>query len=183
MPFGDVPSGAWYYDDVAYVYANGLMNGTAADTFSPNASLTRGMLVTILGRYFDVDQSQYTNGTFSDVDQSQYYAAYVEWARQAGIVGGIGNNQFAPDAPITREDLAVILMRFAEYAGLQLPTIKDYAGFNDAANISSYAQAAVEALYQAGIINGKDGNIFDPQGTATRAEVAAMVHRFLEAVG
>jgi len=179
-PFTDVSSDDWFYPDVEYVYKNNLMNGTDTDKFSPDMNLTRGMLVTILGRQSDVDASKYQDCIFTDVDNTQYYAHYVEWARQTGIVLGVGDGKFAPDAPITRQDLAVIFMRFADYSKLTLPMIREYSIFKDYDNISAYAKEAVETLYLAEVINGKLDNLFDPHGNATRAEVAAMIHRFLE---
>jgi hypothetical protein len=107
------------------------------------------------------------------------YAAYVEWARAAGIVSGVGDNLFDPDAPVSRQDLAVILHNYISFADKELPAKREYAGFADDADIAAYAGDAVRALYGAGVINGRPGNLFDPKGTATRAEVAAMLHRLV----
>jgi len=165
---------------VEYVFAHGLMNGTDKNTFSPNMELTRGMIATILGRHFGVDVSKYAKTSFDDVNNDMYYSPYIEWGREAGIAAGIGNNKFDPNAPITRQDLAVILMRYADFTGLSLPTVRAYTGFQDDAGISNYARGAVATFSKADIFRGKPGNIFDPKGVVTRAEVAAILHRFIE---
>jgi hypothetical protein len=179
-PFTDVKSGAWYYDNVKFVYQYGLFDGTSATTFSPDTPMTRGMLVTVLGRYYGVDVSKYTGGSFDDVDGSQYYAAYIEWAKENGIVSGIGGNKFAPETPVSRQDMAVILKNYADFMGIKLPVTRDYDGFLDYADVANYAKEAIEAFFKAQVISGRQGNIFDPQDEATRAEVAAILHRFIE---
>jgi hypothetical protein len=178
-PFTDINESAWYYDDVMFAYTRSLMVGTTANRFSPNMSMTRGMIVTVLGRLHGIDTSEFTGSTFSDVDANAYYAAYVEWARTVGVVNGVGNNNFAPEASVSRQDLAVILDRYADWAGSKPPVARDYSGFKDEADIANYAKEAIERFFKAGIINGKDNNLFDPKGQATRAEVAAMLHRFI----
>jgi hypothetical protein len=180
-PFTDVAESAWYYADVEYVSVNNLFNGTSATTFSPGTPMTRGMLVTVLGRLYGADVSAYTTGGFDDVRPGEYYAAYVEWAKQSGIVSGVGGNKFSPDAEITRQDLAAIIQRYAEFAKKQFPVTLQYTAFSDGANIAEYAQNAVQTLYCGGIVSGKPNNLFDPQGSATRAELAAILHRFVEA--
>ena len=181
FPFDDVDRSDWYYGDVAYVYDNSLMNGTDSTKFSPGASLTRGMIVTILGRQVGVDQSGYPTCAFSDVDKNAYYAPYIEWGRQNEIVLGVGGNRFEPDRTVARQELAAILFRYSGFAGITLPVTRPYTQFNDESGIADYAKEAVIALYSAGVINGKPDNMFDPKGTATRAETAAMLHRFLGA--
>ena len=177
-PFADVNASDWFFDDVEYVVTKGLFNGTSAATFNPNASMTRGMLVTVLGRLADADVSAYTVGGFGDVQAGQYYAAYAEWAKENGIANGVGGGNFAPGAEITRQDLAVLLSRYAEFAGEQFPVTLQYATFADDDLIADYARIAVERLYCGGIVSGKPDNAFDPRGNATRAEVAAMLQRF-----
>lgn len=180
-PFTDVIEGAWYYDDVRYVYENGLMTGTSADKFSPESALTRGMIVTILYRHAgEPDVSGLTN-PFGDVAEGQWYTNAVKWAADNGIVDGYGNGRFGPDDNITRQDLAVILVRCADFAGIGLSVARAYPGFSDDADMAGYAKGAVERLFKAGVINGKTGNLFDPQGQAARAETAAMLHRMLAA--
>ena len=181
LPFDDVHEGDWFYDDVVYVYDKSLMNGTGATKFSPNISLTRGMIVTVLGRQYGVDQSGYPSCVFSDVDNEIYYAPYIEWGRQNNIVLGVGNNRFEPDRAVTRQELAAILHRYADFADFSLHETRPYVQFLDEKDIAAYAKAPVQALFSAGVINGKPGNLFDPTGTATRAEAAAMLHRFLVA--
>ena len=178
-PFTDVREGDWFYDDVIFAYINGLFRGTETTLFSPNADMTRGMLVAVLARLDGVDLKDFTNGSFDDVDKDQYYAAAAKWAKSKGIVYGIGDNKFAPDVPISRQDFATILMRYAKYAGITLPIARGYSGFNDDADIANYAKEAIEAFFKAMIISGKPGGIFDPKGSATRAEVTAMLHRFI----
>jgi hypothetical protein len=177
-PFGDVREGDWFYHNVEYAYVNGLFSGTGATTFSPGAPMTRGMLVTVLGRMSGADVSDYAS-SFEDVVDSAYYAKYTEWARQKGIVSGVGGNSFAPDAIITRQDMAVMLTRYAAAMGLEAPAVNAGAAFADANSIAAYAKDAAMAMQKAGIISGKPGGMFDPKAGATRAEVSAMLHRFL----
>jgi hypothetical protein len=180
-PFSDVSSADWFYADVEYAVKNGLFNGTSADAFSPNASMTRGMIVTVLGRLADADISAYTDSDFSDVESGQYYTAYVEWAKDNGIVNGVGDNLFAPNANVSRQDFAVLLMRYADFAQKQFPSTRQFSVFSDDADIADYAKNAIQTLYNGGIINGVGGDAINPKGPATRAEVAAMLHRFIEA--
>jgi hypothetical protein len=180
-PFNDVKESDWFYSDVAYAHANGLFGGTSASAFSPNTPMSRAMLVTVIGRLADANVGGYANASsFSDVAAGQYYAPYVQWAQTNAIINGTGENIFAPNAPVARQDLAVILTNYARYAGKSLPAKQNYSGFADARSIAGYAQAAVEILNKAGVINGKPGNLFDPQGSATRAEAAAILRRFIE---
>jgi hypothetical protein len=181
-PFADVKTSDWFYGDVRYAHENGLFAGTSATTFSPNTPMTRGMLVTVLGRLYGVDVNAYTSSGFDDVKPGEYYASYVEWAKQSGIVSGIGGNKFSPDAEITRQDLAVVITRYADFAKKQFPVTLQYAVFADEADIAEYAKNAVQTLYCGSIVSGKANNLFDPKGSATRAEVAAILSRFIEAV-
>jgi hypothetical protein len=180
-PFGDVKAADWFYADVEYAVTTGLFNGTSANAFGPNAPMTRGMIVTVLGRLYDADISAYTAGGFDDVAAGQYYTAYVEWAKENGIVGGVGGNLFAPNDNVTRQDFAVILLRYADFAKKQFPTTRQFVTFADDAEIADYARNAVQTLYNGGIINGVGNNAINPKGSATRAEVAAMLHRFIDA--
>jgi hypothetical protein len=182
FPFEDVHESDWFCDDIKYVYGNGLMNGIEANIFSPKTSLTRGMIVTILGRATDVEQSEYPSCAFDDVGNEKYYSPYIEWGRQKGIVLGVGDNRFEPDRALTRQELTTILYRYAGLAGLTLPETRAYVEFSDETEINEYAKGPVAALYSAGVIDGKPDNLFDPKGTATRAEAAAMFHRFLTTV-
>ena len=180
FPFADIKEDDWFYDDVIYVYENELFKGTSENQFSPNAPMTRGMLVTVLHRLAGEPDAE--TSSFSDVPNDAYYAKPIAWAAELGIVNGVGDSSFDPEANITRQDIAVILARFAEKIGITLPKITAEITFSDADEISDYAIDAVQKIQQAGIINGKPGNIFDPKGHGTRAEVATMLSRFIEAV-
>ena len=177
-PFADVQANAWYYDAVKYAYVNDLFSGTSATTFEPNTSMTRGMLVTVLGRMSGADVSGYTS-SFDDVSDAAYYAKYTEWAKDKGIVLGVGVNQFAPDTIITRQDIAVMLARYADIMGLEAPEVNAGAVFADADSIADYAKDAAAAMQKAEIISGRPGGMFDPKAGATRAEVSTMLHRFM----
>ena len=179
-PFTDIKESDWFYGDVEFVVKNSLFNGTGAAIFNPDMPMTRGMLVTVLGRLYGVNVNGYAASSFGDVAAGQYYAPYVEWAKEAGIVGGVGNNKFAPDSDISRQDLAVIVMRYAEYADKQIPVTQQSVAFTDEAVIRDYAKSAIRTLYKGGIISGVGNNRIDPQGSATRAQVSAILHRFIE---
>jgi len=181
-PFIDVNADHWFYGDVKYAHQNGLFAGTSANTFSPNMPMTRGMVVTVLGRLAGIDVADYSGVSFDDVATSQWYAPYVKWAAEMGIVSGIGNNNYAPDANISRQDLAVILARYADKMGITMSQTLQSVAFADSSDIADYAVDAVATMVRAGIVSGKPGNVFDPAANATRAEVAAMLHRFCEAV-
>ena len=181
-PFVDINEHDWFYYEVVYALQNGLFNGTSATTFSPHLSMTRGMVVTVLGRLAGIDIADYKGASFDDVSENVYYAPYVKWTAGLGIVNGVGDNKFAPNANISRQDLAVILCRYAEIIGATLPATEPIVTFTDDGNIEVYAKEAVTEMQKAGIIKGRlDGGI-DPKGDVTRAEVAAMFHRFCEAV-
>ncbi|MDF2925050.1 MAG: cell wall/surface repeat protein [Paenibacillaceae bacterium] len=179
-PFADVHSSDWFYHDVEFAVTAGLFNGTDGTAFSPDQSMTRGMLVAVLGRLHDAEIGGFTASSFADVDTALYYAPYVEWARTNGIVEGVLEDRFAPDAPVSRQDLAAILLRYAGFTGQPLAAPQDNAGFADAASISDYAVTAIQTLYGNGIIEGGGDNRIDPKGDATRAQVAAILHRFVE---
>ena len=180
-PFIDVTKDDWFYDDVKYTHQNGLFKGTTATTFSPQMPITRGMVVTVLGRLAGIDIADYSGASFDDVDPGMYYAPYIKWAAELGIVKGIGDNKFAPDASVSRQDLATILNNYAEKMGIVMAQTMQIVVFVDSADIADYAVDAVGNMVRANIINGKPGNIFDPLADATRAEVAAMLHRFADA--
>ncbi|MDR1299500.1 MAG: S-layer homology domain-containing protein [Oscillospiraceae bacterium] len=180
LPFTDVRESDWFYGDVEYAYINGLMTGTSATAFSPNTAMTRAMLVTVLYRLAVGDAALgVPNPGFDDVPPGQWYTDAVAWAHSAGIVSGIGDNRFAPDAEIARQDMAVMLARYAGAMEAELPATRAAAAFADGGDVAGYAKDAVDALYSAGVVGGKPGNLFDPRGPATRAEVAAMLHRFI----
>ncbi|MDR2295604.1 MAG: S-layer homology domain-containing protein, partial [Clostridiales Family XIII bacterium] len=180
-PFGDVDEDAWYYADMVYVVENGLMNGVSSTSFGPNAPMTRGMLVTVLHRAAGNPAPPADAPAFSDLPADAYYAEAAAWAAASGILTGEGDGRAAPEADITRQDLATVLARHADRAGKTLPSVRPATAFADAAQTAPYARDAIDTLCAAGVLNGRPGDLFDPRGKATRAEVAAVLHRFLEA--
>ena len=179
LPFTDVKEGDWFYDSVAYVYFNGLMNGTSDTTFTPNGTTTRGMIVTILYRLAGSPETAAWS-PFQDVDPGQYYAAPIAWAAWNGIVNGKTATAFGPNDPITREQMAAILHRYAKSQGMDVSQTGNLTQFRDQGSISSYAVEALSWANGAGLITGKGEGILDPQGPAVRAQVAAIFQRFCE---
>ena len=177
MPFLDVGTNDWFYNDVAYVWENGLMSGTAADRFSPNASTTRAMLVTVLYR-MDGSAISSGNAPFTDVPAGSWYADAVSWAAENGIVTGYSATRFAPNEPVTREQVAAILYRYAKLCDRDLSPAASLTAFADHASVSGYAREALSWAVGSGLIGGSNGRL-NPSGTATRAEIAAILHRFL----
>ena len=179
LPFADVPSGSWYYDDVAYVYDTGLMTGLTATAFGPNLSTTRGMIVTILWRMENEPVAKH-GCPFADVRRGSYYEQAIAWASENGIVTGFDASTFAPDRAITREQLAAILFRFAAYRGMDAVTLREnLSSFQDQAAISAYAVSALNWAVGEGLMQGT-GDKLEPTGNATRAQVAAMLRRFMQ---
>ena len=179
LPFADVPSGSWYYDDVAYVYDTGLMTGLTATAFGPNLSTTRGMIVTILWRMENEPAAKH-GCPFADVRRGSYYEQAIAWASENGIVTGFDASTFAPDRAITREQLAAILFRFAAYRGMDAVTLREnLSSFQDQAAISAYAVSALNWAVGEGLMQGT-GDKLEPTGSATRAQVAAMLRRFIQ---
>ena len=172
----------WAADNILFAASRGLLSGTSDTTFSPNTGMTRGMFVTALGRLAGINPDSYKTGKFTDVKADAYYAPYVNWAAQNGIVEGVTATTFAPDTNINREQMAVIMANYAKKLGYDLPKTLQAVTFADNAQISSWAKNAVRAMQQAGILAGKNGNKFDPKGTATRAEVVTVLRRFVEIV-
>lgn len=180
LPFVDVPDNAWYADAVGYAYQNGMMNGTSQTTFSPDLTTSRGMIVTILYRAEGSPAVQ-ASSDFQDVSADQYYADAVAWASDNGIVGGYGNGNFGPNDPITREQMAAILFRYAQYKGMTAATLEEnLIGFPDHEEISGYAVQAMNWAVGKGLINGTDAGTLAPRGNATRAQVAVILMRFCE---
>lgn len=180
--FNDVDKSDWFYDDVEYVYANQLFNGTKTDLFSPNMSMTRGMLVTVLQRMDGEIASKDFKSLFKDVKPSSYYSNAVSWAASNGIVNGVSEGCFAPESKITREQILTMLLRYIDYSEIKYSINEDIVIFKDEDEISDYAKNAVKILYKLGIVSGKGYKIIDPKGFATRAEVAAILHRFMEKI-
>ena len=172
----------WAKDNMLFVVSRGLLSGTSATTFSPNTGMTRGMFVTALGRLAGVDPTDYQARMFTDVKEDAYYAPYVNWAAKTGVVSGTTDTTFAPDTNINREQMAVIMKNYATKLGYTIPKTLEVVNFADSAGISSWAKEAVKSMQQAGILAGKTNNCFDPAGTATRAEVATVLRRFVEIV-
>ena len=172
----------WAADNILFVASRGLLSGTSDTTFSPNTGMTRGMFVTALGRLAGINPDSYKTGKFTDVKADAYYAPYVNWAAQTGIVEGVTATTFVPDTNINREQMAVIMANYAKKLGYTVPKTLEAVTFVDNASISSWAKEAVKSMQQAGILAGKTNNRFDPAGTATRAEVATVLRRFVEIV-
>ena len=181
LPFSDVRIADWFYNDVKYVYDKGMMAGTAADVFAPNATTTRAMIVTILYR---LEGSPAVTGTsaFVDVPAGQWYTDAVNWAAANQIVKGTSATTFAPNASITREQMAAILYRYAQYKGYDVTKKADLSGYSDNGQVSAYAKDALAWANAAKLINGVTNTTLAPQGNATRAQVSAILHRFCDGV-
>ena len=178
-PFTDVSEKDWFYGDVMFVYENGLMLGTSKTLFSPHGTATRGMMATILWR-MEGSPAPKGKNSFTDVEAGKWYADAITWTAENGIFAGYGKDKFGPDDPITREQLAAIFYRYADYKGYDLTVKGNLDKFKDADKITDYAKTAMQWAVGNGLVKGKSGNLLDPQGTATRAEIAAMLHRFIE---
>ena len=182
LPFEDVKATDWFYEDVQYVYENSLFAGVSDSKFAPDETMTRAMLVTVLYRAEGEPalSGEILGYPFADVDAESWYGNAVYWARLHGIVNGYSDEEFAPDDFITREQLAAILERYADFKGIATDKTDDLAQFKDTAEISDWARANVQWAVGAELLNGRDEGRFDPQSSAIRAEVAAILHRFLE---
>ncbi len=176
LPFADVSASDWFYDAVCSAYNSGLVNGVSGTEFGPDQNMTRGMLVTIIGR---MENAQSNGASMSDVDPNEYYAPYVAWAAENGIVTGFEDGTFRPDENVTREQTAAILYRYARYKGadVSLGENADISGFTDAAEISEYALSAIHWAYGAGIISGYPDGTLAPAANVTRAEFVTMLVR------
>ena len=179
LPFTDVSTSDWFYDDVRFANQNGLFNGVEKDLFAPEEPMTRGMLVTVLWR-LDGETAPKTATTFTDVDANAYYADAVAWAAGSGIVNGVGGNKFAPSEPVTREQLAAIFFR---YAKAEAPEADVLSGYPDAEAISTYARDAMAWAVSTGLVTGSkeaDGTYLAPQGLAAREQAAAILMRYVQ---
>ncbi len=177
--FTDVPADSWYYDSVGEIVEQGLMNGTSAYTFSPDTTMTRAMLTTVLynlaGKPEVGDNLGYP---YADVDANAYYALPVYWARANGLVTGYTDETFAPNDTVTREQVAVLLYRLANHLGMDTSARADLSAYTDAAQISAYAQEAMQWAVASGLLNGRTATTLTPQGSATRAEGAKILTSF-----
>ena len=180
-PFTDVSEKDWFYNDAMFVYKNGLMLGTSKTLFSPHGTVTRGMMATILWR-MEGSLAPKGENSFTDVEAGRWYADAITWTTENGIFAGYSKDKFGPDDPITREQLTAIFYRYADYKGYKLTVTENLDKFEDADKITDYAKMVMQWAVGNGLIKGKSENLLDPQGTATRAEIAAMLHRFIEKV-
>ena len=175
FPFTDVPESRWSYPYIQQLYDAGVVSGTSATTFEPTANVTRAQFVTMLAGLQGADVSAYTSDKFSDVPAGAWYAPYVNWAAENGVVYGVSDTAFAPDAEISRQDMAAMLYRYAGQFGIQLGTGNPAITFTDEADIADYALPAVEALQHAGVISGMPDGSFRPRDTATREQACVML--------
>ena len=179
VSFDDVSADDWFYEDVQFVVENGLFQGTGDDVFSPAANMTRAMLVTVLYR-LEGEPAVYGTSSFADVQNGKWYTNAVIWAAKNGIVSGYDNGLFGTNDNVTREQMAAILFRYASYKGYSVARNNNLSQYADAGEIHSYALSAMKWANAVGLINGRTNSTLVPGGTATRAEVAAIFHRFVE---
>ena len=180
LPFTDVKSGDWFYEAVQYVYDKGMMTGVSADRFAPASTTTRGMIVTILYR-LENEPAVSGGSAFTDVESGAWYADAVAWAAANDIVNGTSATTFAPNSPITREQMATMLYRFAQYKGMDAVTLQEHlTGYPDGGQVSDYAIPAMNWAVGQGLIAGMENGTLVPQGSATRAQVATILMRFCE---
>ncbi len=148
--------------------------------FMPSYTMTRAMFVTIIGRLSKINTGSYSTTQFNDVDMGSWYGPYVAWASQSGIVNGYGDGTFLPNASISREQMAVIIMRYAKFCGVTLPEKAPQAAFDDDSLFGDWAKDSVYNAQKTGLISGRPDNTFDPKGTATRAEVCTVIYRYIK---
>lgn len=173
-PLIDVAEGAWYYEPILYCYENGLMRGTGQNTFSPDAPTNRAMIVSILWRLENTPSAP--ESTFADVPVDEYYAKAVAWASANDIVAGYDSQRFCPQDPVTREQLAAILYRYAVYKGYDVSQTASLETFTDAGDISAYAEPALSWAAAKNIIHGMENQSLLPCGNATRAQMAVILN-------
>lgn len=178
--FLDVMSSDWYSKTVYFAYNNGLFEGVDDTHFAPEEEMTRAMFVTVLGRLAGVSVKNNVSTKFTDVEKKKWYTGYIKWASDNGIVDGVSKTRFAPNAPITREQLCTMIVRYCNYAGITLTDKVDEVFFKDNDQISLYAVKNIQTCQRAGIVNGRGNGYFAPKATATRAEVAKLLQNFAE---
>ncbi|MNC16239.1 Endo-1,4-beta-xylanase A precursor [compost metagenome] len=176
--FGDT-TGHWAEKEITFVTAREIFQGVEDGKFAPGGTMTRAMFVTALARLDGADVTGYTGSRFGDVAGGQWYTGAVEWAAEHGIVSGVSSSQFAPDASVTREQMTLMLHNFMKVKGYVLKDKAEAGVFTDSGSISTWAAESVGILQRAGIIDGKQGNAFDPRGLSTRAEVSSILARFI----
>jgi len=179
LPFTDVTPTDWFYEQVRFVFEYGLMTGTDVVTFSPGATVTRAMVVQVLYNHVGRPTAAWMHNPFADVSDGAWYRDAIVWAFNSGIAGGIGGDRFAPRDYITRAHLIIMLNNYAIFMGAELPALRDSQAFADEMDIRSYAREAIDRFFMAMIINGRPDGTFDPQGSATRAELATILSGFV----
>ena len=179
-PLTDIPDGKWYTSGVLYCYEKGLMNGTAADKFSPNSLLTRAMFVTVLAAIDKADTSKYTGSSFSDVPTGKWYSKPIEWAYKNGYTSGVGNGEFGVNDAVTREQLAVFLYNYTEKKGRQVKNLAELSAFTDAGSVSKWAVNGVRWAVGNKMISGTSETLLSPRVAATRAQIALIVMNYVE---
>jgi len=181
-PFIDVRADAWYASAVEFVHQTGIMSGTSPTTFTPNVNFTRAMLVTTLHRMAYGNASDHVSNSFTDVPNDAWFAPYVSWANEVGIAQGTSTTTFSPNAPVSRQDFAVFMHRFADYLDIGIPTSTPAGftlNFSDADNVGAWAQDALRWAVYNELVTGT-GQLLDPRGTATRAQSATILMRFVQ---
>ena len=178
-PFTDVRESDWFYESVQYADTHQLFRGISETEFAPEQTMTRAMLVTVLYRNEDQSSVEYSNTAFEDVRNGEWYAAAVCWAQENGIVKGCSDREFVPERAISRQEIAVILKRYAEFKGETVDKIGELSMFTDKAKVSDWASDSMVWAVGAGLLNGRTDGEIDPHGKATRAEAASMMMRFL----
>ena len=180
MPFKDVKANKWFYDEVLYVYEKGLMTGTSNDKFEPNASLTRAMFITILGRLAGAEET--ASNKFSDIKKNSWYSGYVGWAVDNGIVTGYEDGTFKPNKALTREEMAACISRYVDFMGINMPRESTApVEFADKGKIAKWARDYVEVLRRAGIANGDQNEKYNPKSNIPRAEMATVIMNLIAA--
>lgn len=181
MPFWDVKTSDWFYDEVQYVYDRDLFGGTSATTFEPQTKMTRAMFVTVLGRMSGVDPSLYNDVYFSDVVPGSWYAPYVQWAYEEGITDGISATEFGVNRPVTREQMAKFIIVYSWKQNIDFVRVSPGYSFDDFDEISDWSYYYVYECQEYGLLTGRDDNSFDPRAGSTRAEVATLIQRVCKA--
>jgi hypothetical protein len=175
MPFADVATTAWYYDDVQWAYDNGLMVGSSATVFAPDNAISQATILQVLARLSGVDLTAYTENPYEDIEDGKWYTAAAVWAKQAGLLPD--NTAFSGEAVISREDMAIMLVKYLKRMGIETVTSELVVEFTDAAQMSEAGNAAFQTLYASGIFKGVGNGAMDPTGTTTRAQFSALIHR------